>query len=371
MNSYKHEKGTFIGSGANEIFFQRWTVENPKGILVLVHGLGEHSGRYQNIVDTLNNKKISIYALDHRGHGKSKGKKGHIESFSDYTSDLKHFVNLVKEQNDKLPMIMLGHSLGGVIACKYALEYGSDIDGLILSSGGFLPATPIPVVLKTVANIFSKILPGLSLSNGLDSKGLSHDPDVIDAYENDPLVHDRVSARFGFEFMAAEEECLNRAIELTMPLMVFHGSDDPIAGLDGSKEVYEKAISADKELHVFQGLFHETMNEAGDDKKKVLEVVAAWILSHTGASKAGKAAPKKKAAAKKTASKKKAAVKKSAKKKVPAKKAAKKKAPAKKAAKKKAPTKKASAKKSSTKTKAKGKTAAKTKKKATSKKAKK
>jgi len=328
MDSYKHEKGTFIGSGANEIFFQKWTVENPKASLVLVHGLGEHSGRYGNIIKALSEKNISIYALDHRGHGMSKGKKGHIDSFSDYVNDLKHFVNMVKGWNGDMPFVMLGHSLGGVIACRYALQFGSDLDALILSSAGLVPTTPIPTALVVASKMFSKIAPKLLFSNGLDSAGLSSDRDVVDAYENDPLVHDRVSARFGAEFMAAEEECLNRAMELTMPLLIFHGSDDPIVSPEGSKIVYEKASSRDKELHVFQGLIHETMNEVEAEKKKVLDVVTGWILAHVGGAK------KKKAAATKSKSKKKTTAKKAAKKKAPAKKAVKKKAVKKKTVKK-------------------------------------
>lgn len=300
MDSYKHDKGTFIGSGANEIFFQNWTVDNPRGILIVVHGLGEHSGRYENIIRALEKKKVSIYALDHRGHGRSKGKRGHIDSFSDYINDLKHFVNLVKDQNDSLPVIMLGHSLGGVIACRFAIEHGSDINALILSSGGYVPATPVSSALIAVAKVFSKVAPKLAFGNGLDVKGLSHDADVIDVYENDPLVHDRVSARFATEFMAAGEECLNRAAELTMPLLVFHGSADPICSVDGSREVYEKATSADKEFYIFEGLYHETMNEVEEEKKKVLDAVTAWILKHMGGTKS---APKKKGAAKKTVKK--------------------------------------------------------------------
>ncbi|PKL40075.1 MAG: lysophospholipase [Spirochaetae bacterium HGW-Spirochaetae-1] len=309
MDSYTHNSGTFIGKGGNEIFFQSWTVPSPKAVLVISHGIGEHSGRYQNIIGAMAKEKISIYGLDHRGHGRSGGNRGHVDSFMDFVYDLKLFVNYIREQNIGLPLIMLGHSMGGTIACRFAIEYGDDLAGLILSSPAVLLKVKIPAWKETMGTFFSTVLPGLTLSTALDSGNLSHDRNVIEAYENDPLVHDKASARFFTEFTKTREACLNRSFELTMPLLVFHGKEDGLVDYQGSELVYEKASSSGKELHIYKGLYHETMNETEEEKNKVLAMVKKWILKIAGSGKgvkktaAAAKAPAKKSPAKKAVKK--------------------------------------------------------------------
>jgi len=191
---------------------------------------------------------VSFYALDHRGHGRSEGKRGYVGSFSEYTEDLKTLFRLVQKENQAVPVILLGHSMGGVIAFQYALKYPQDISGLILSSAGLIPAGELPIWKKLLAGVLSKIVPSLAMSNGLNSSDLSHDQAVVDAYVNDPLVHDRVSSRWFVEFTRAGMESLRRASELSMPLLVIHGADDKIVDFRGSKEVMANASSLDKNL---------------------------------------------------------------------------------------------------------------------------
>lgn len=312
MGSYNHNTGTFIGRGSNEIFFQSWVAPKSEGIVVIVHGLGEHSGRYSNIINELDGKNMSIYAPDHRGHGKSGGKRGHINSFMDYIYDLKIFIDLIKEDSKKLPLILLGHSMGGVIALKYALTYPEDISHLILSSSGFVPTLEVPEWKTGMAGFLSKYIPTLSMSNGLNLEHLSHDSEVIDAYENDPLVHDRVSSRWYVEFTNACQECLNRASELKLPLLIFHGKNDMIVSYKGSEKVYENASSKNKELHIFDNLYHEAMNEIKKERKKVLSIVSKWILKRTRQKKSSVKKPAVKPSAKSKVVKKSAAKKKTA-----------------------------------------------------------
>lgn len=317
MNSYTHNTGTFIGKGGTEIFFQNWCVDKPRGILVIAHGVGEHSGRYENIITELKGNGISIYGLDHRGHGRSSGKRGHVDSFMDYVYDLKLFIDLIREENNDISLILLGHSMGGVIACKYALEYAEDINGLILSSPGVIPAVHVPAFKKKMSGITSRYIPGLAFSTGLDTSCLSHDAAVIDAYENDRLVHDKVTARWFTEFIKTGEECINRSLELRMPLLVFSGKDDRIVDYRGSEALFNNASSINKELHIFEGLYHETMNET--ENKKVLQIVARWILKTITRKKIAKKSKKKPI---KKLIKKKAAARKSSKKSVAKKKLA-------------------------------------------------
>lgn len=290
MNLYSHNTGTFIGKGGTEIFFQNWGVDVPRGILVIAHGVGEHSGRYDNIINELKGDRILIYALDHRGHGRSGGKRGHVDSFMDYIYDLKLFIDLINEENSSLPLILLGHSMGGVIACKYALTYSEDIDGLVLSSAGMVLAVKVPAWKKSLGNMLSRYLPSVTMATGLESKELSHDTNVVEAYENDRMVHDHVSAKWYTEYIKAGEECLNRALELRMPLLVFHGKDDRIVDYTGSESIFSNASSIEKQLYLYDGLYHETMNES--ENKIVLQNIKRWIMKIIAAKKSSKASKK-------------------------------------------------------------------------------
>lgn len=344
MKSYTHSTGTYIGKGGVEIFYQCWTVERPRAVVVIAHGVGEHSGRYGHIINAMSGAGVSFYAIDHRGHGKSGGKMGHVESFMEYVYDLKLFMNFVKEDAKNAPLFMMGHSMGGVIALKYALTYPEDIDALIASSAGMIPAVEIPKWKESLGLFFSKHLPGFTMPSGLPSTFISHDMEIVRAYDNDPLVHDKVSARWYTEFLGTGQECLARASELRMPLLVFHGTGDQIVDFKGSDRLFQAASSKDKSLHLFEGLYHETMNETPAERAKVLDVVSKWIMAHCtkGASAAAKKKPatvkpvaKKKGPAKKAASKKSPAKKKPAQRKPAAKKASVKKKTAKKSGKRK------------------------------------
>lgn len=278
MSDYKETTGIFAGVNNAQIHYQSWKVENPRGIIVIAHGLGEHSGRYENLVKIMQADGVSFYALDHRGHGRSEGKRGHISSFSEYTEDLKTLIRLVQKENQAVPVILLGHSMGGVIAFQYALSYPQDISGLILSSAGLIPAGELPAWKKLLAGVLSQIAPSLAISNGLNSSDLSHDQEVVNAYVNDPLVHDRISSRWAAEFIRAGADSLSRASELNMPLLIIHGADDRIVDFRGSKEVMANASSLDKQFYLFEGLFHETMNEVSPEKEKVVNCIREWIV---------------------------------------------------------------------------------------------
>ncbi len=303
MAAFQHSTGTFIGKGGIEIFFQQWEVANPKAVLVIVHGLGEHSGRYGNLIDALQNKGIAIFGLDHRGFGRSGGKRGHVDSFMDYIYDLKIFVNMIRDKYPHKPVIMLGHSMGGVLALKYALTHAEDLDALILSSPGLVPAIKVPAWKKNLAIFLSSRIPSLTMPSGLDATTISRDTEVVKQYLDDPLVHDKVTPRFYVEMMNTIDECINRCGEIKHPLLLFHGTADALVLDEASKIVYEKASSKDKTLKLFEGLYHETMNELEPERKKVLKVVTDWIVAHakkTSPTKPKPASkPEKKAAPKK------------------------------------------------------------------------
>ncbi|MBN1499298.1 MAG: lysophospholipase [Spirochaetes bacterium] len=363
MTGYKHAEGEFQGKNDTRIYFQSWKPLKPKASVIIVHGVGEHSGRYMNLINKMDGKSISFYAADHRGHGKSGGKKGHTDFFMDYIHDLKLLVNIVKNENSGLPVFLLGHSMGGTIACRYALTYQDDLSGLVLSGAGVKPIINKSDFFISAAKGISGLLPRLSISNGLIVEDLTHDEEVIRDYRADKLNHDRVTLRFSVEFLKNGEECINRAEELTLPLLLIHGGQDRICDVKGSQLIYERSSSIDKQIEIFEGLFHETMNEEGKMKETPLNTVSKWITSMISKVKAAAATPAtapvvekkepvvqqaspavKKPAAKKPAAKK-AAAKKPAAKKPAAKKPAAKKPAAKKPAAKKPAAKKPAAKK--------------------------
>lgn len=320
--------GVLQGKGELRFFFQKWIAEKAKAVLILVHGLGEHSGRYENLLKSIADRKISVFAIDHRGHGKSDGKKGHIDSFMDYVYDLKLFLEFIKEENKGLPVIIYGHSMGGVIAAKYAMTYPDDLSMLVLSSPAFAPGFKVPAWKAGVASFFSSRISSLTFPNGISSTDLSHDENVITAYVNDPLVHNKITARWTVEFTRAGQECLNNAGSIKKPILIFHGKEDHIADCKASENFYNSVSSIKKELFIFEGLYHETINEKSPENEKVLSDVTGWILNNIdlSASVAQKSAAKpsaKKAQVKKAAAKpstKKAPVKKAAAKKTSVKK---------------------------------------------------
>jgi hypothetical protein len=190
--------------------------------------------------------------------------------------------------------------MGGVIATKYALTYPEDLSGLILSAPAVMLAAEVPGWKASLANMLSKYIPSLAMSNGLSPDDLSHDEEVVKDYIEDPLVHDRATARFYTEWTQTSQECLVRSYELKMPLLVFQGNGDNIVDYKGSERIYENASSPGKEIHIFQDLYHETMNEREEDRAKVLAVVEKWIDKNLLSGK--KSSTKKKSASKKKAS---------------------------------------------------------------------
>jgi lysophospholipase len=280
MESYKHETGSFTGKGGIEIFFQKWLVEKAKAVIILVHGLGEHSGRYDNLLNKLSGKKFSVFAIDHRGHGKSDGKKGHIDSFMDYVYDLKLFLEFIKEENKGLPVIIYGHSMGGVVAAKYAMTYPDDLSMLVLSSPAFESTVKIPQWKTAVASFFSSRISSLPFANGLSASDLSHDSNTVSAYENDPFVHNKITARWLVEFIRAGQECLSGAGSFRKPLLVFHGKEDNIADYKAAERFYNSVSSAVKKLFLYEGLYHETINEIPEEREKVLAEVTGWIVKN-------------------------------------------------------------------------------------------
>ena len=262
------------------IFYRQYKADPEKARMVIAHGLGEHSGRYLNVVNRLVPKGITIFAPDFRGHGKSDGKRGHVLSFGDYLEDLDSMFKVaVKEKKPGMKCFLLGHSMGGLIAINYAISRQETIDGLIISSPSLGVAVKVPAVKAVLGKAMSSLWPGLSLNNELDASKISHDEKVVAAYRNDPLVHDRVTARWFTEFLSAMENANNQVSKIKVPFLMQIAGDDHLVNAAASKAFFEKLPSKDKTLHVYDGLYHEIFNEKEEERKLALDDLENWIGS--------------------------------------------------------------------------------------------
>jgi alpha-beta hydrolase superfamily lysophospholipase len=252
-----------------------WSTDNPRAAIVLSHGLGEHSGRYEEIADHLNAHAYSVYAMDHVGHGNSPGQRGHCDRFADFVGGVCEIVDHLKAEAPELPRILIGHSLGGLIVAHYLLDHQDDVAAAILSGAAFQVAVEVPWWKESAGRLLSNLLPTFSMSNEIDPSALSHDGAIIEAYKSDPLVHDQVSPRLYTEMTQAMEDALVGAEEIKLPLLILAGREDRIVDPAGSILFHRDAASEQKELHIFDGMYHEIFNEV--ERKRVYKVVTEWL----------------------------------------------------------------------------------------------
>jgi alpha-beta hydrolase superfamily lysophospholipase len=185
----KHKEGKFKGLNNFDLYYQCWLPDgSPKAVLLVAHGLAEHSGRYKNLVNYFVPKGYAVYALDHRGHGKSGGTRSYVDRFSDYLTDLKTFFDMVHKEHKDAKIFLVGHSMGGTIATAYAPEHQKELAGLILSGSSLVATASVSPALLAIAGIISALLPKMGVTV-LDASTISRDKAVVDAYVNDPLVY--------------------------------------------------------------------------------------------------------------------------------------------------------------------------------------
>jgi acylglycerol lipase len=266
-----------------QFFAQAWKPPEIGRVLVVQHGFGEHSGRYKNLIQALEDTGTAIYALDSRGHGKTPGRRGHVDDFNLYASDLTVLIKTARAENKSQPLFLLGHSMGALIAGLAVLQgSASELTGVVFSSGGFRPALdPVQDIKKTVGTFLANFAPAVTVDAGLDARLISRDEQTVLAYKNDPLVHGKISLKMGADLFATGEQLLRSASRITLPALVLHGDADGIARSDGSREFFGALSSKDKTLKIYPGFYHETMNEPHTDRQHVLADIRDWLLAHS------------------------------------------------------------------------------------------
>jgi len=271
------ETDDFTTRDGTRLRTRTWTVPGGSAAsVILIHGFGEHAGRYEHVGAYLNSIGLDVYGYDHRYHGESDGERGYILAFDHLIEDLHDFVAHTREKiGDRAPFY-LGHSMGGLTLARYVAEYQPETPGLVFS--GTLMAIPDSVspVLLALAPLLSKLFPRLPAAT-LETAALSRDPKVVAAYESDPLVnHGSIKARTGTELNLSVQKARAACARITAPAYILHGDADRLAPVEGSKYLHEHIASQDKTLCIYQGGYHEQFNDL--EKEKVLNAVGSWIL---------------------------------------------------------------------------------------------
>jgi alpha-beta hydrolase superfamily lysophospholipase len=275
MTTNRSERN-FEGVGGVRIVYDVWMPETPpKAVVVLAHGLGEHARRYDHVAQRFGEAGLVTYALDHRGHGRSGGKRMLVRDISEFTADFDTLVGIAKREHPALKCVVLGHSMGGGIVFAYGVERPDNYDLMVLSAPAVAAQDLVHPLVAFAAKGLGVLVPGLPVQE-LDYKAISRDPAVVEAYWTDPLVfHGRVPAGVGRALLQVGDTMPQRAPALTAPLLVVHGSADRLIPVDGSRRLVECVGSTDVELKIYPGLYHEVFNEP--ERDQVLDDVVSWI----------------------------------------------------------------------------------------------
>jgi len=276
MSTYVHDEAGFEGVGGVHLSYRFYKPKEYRNVIVYIHGLGDHSGRYVYPIEYLIDHGIAFYGLDLRGHGKSAGKRGHVDIFSQYVDDLRTFIGIVRKREGADKVIFLfGHSMGGLVAARLVEEYPNMVRGLMLSSAALEPNREPPPMTARLGGFLSKYLPKFTMTNEIDPVFLSHDKTVIKRFIEDELVHNRISARLLTEMAHAMETAIEKASEIKIPVLVMHAGDDHLISLNGSRRFYDELGSDEKKLIVFEGFYHELVNEV--ERTHVFREMESWL----------------------------------------------------------------------------------------------
>lgn len=271
MTNKINTEGNLKSFDSTELYFRKDIPRTPTATVVIVHGLCEHLGRYDDLVKRFNEFGYGVYRFDNRGHGESGGEKGYIDDFKSFFKDADVLVEKAKKDYPDLPIFMLGHSMGGFIAAGYGVEYPDKITGQIFSGA----ATILLPVFEDMAKVDFDANPRDKVPNNLSSV-ICRDQKVVEDYDNDPLVLKETNQKLIGETFVRGPAWLEKHIEKYMyPCLILHGDDDRIVTKEASKWLYDNISSSDKELKLYGDFFHEILNE--EDKERVIEDLKAWI----------------------------------------------------------------------------------------------
>ena len=277
----KHQEGFFNGVRDHRIYYQYWLPETePKAVLLVIHGLAEHGGRYMNLVNHFLPLGYAVYAADHLGHGRSEGARVYVERFADYTDTLSSFREMIRGWQKEKPVFLVGHSMGGLIGALYLLSHQNELTGAVLSGPAVKAPDDISPVTIFAGKVLSTLMPRLGLIQ-LEAEGVSRDPEVVEAYETDPLVYrGKITARLGAEMIKAMGQVGAEASRISLPLLILQGGADRLVHPSGAQMLHDGVASIDRKIILYEGFYHEVFNEPEHDR--VLRDVEIWLEAHHG-----------------------------------------------------------------------------------------
>lgn len=270
-----HEFGYKSCTG-QELFACSWEAQEKSTVnILIVHGLGEHCGRYQAVAEFLVAQNYNVYAFDNIGFGRSPGKRGHVSSFDVYLKDIQRFIQIINDPLRHNKSLILGHSMGGLLSLAHGITYPNSVDGYIISSPA-LKRYPLSRREEVLLDICNRILPRISLKNSLAVDKISHDQKVVKEYREDVLVHNRVTPRFVKELIRVMAYTQKNARQFIDPLLLLYAGEDYLVDPLGVQEfVSTISVETSKEIICYQNMYHEILNE--DGKEKVFQTISSWI----------------------------------------------------------------------------------------------
>ena len=275
----RYETGDLAAADGMRLVWQSWSPEDEAvAVLAVVHGFGEHGGRYGFLVDDMAPRGYAVFTFDLRGHGRSPGRRGHVDRFDDYLADVRTFLTEVRRARPGTPVVLLGHSMGGLIVAALAEQGDPGLAGVVLSSPFLGMRLAVPPLQVKAARVLSRVAPTLRMNNPLRNEQLSHDPVVVAAAGADPLNHREATVRWAAEILTAQRAVVGAADQLRLPLLLLYADADPIADPLASEKLFDRASCTDKERHCYAGYYHELFNEVG--RAAVFEDLAAWLAGH-------------------------------------------------------------------------------------------
>jgi acylglycerol lipase len=267
-------------SGGSELFVRSWRPETTvRGVVAIVPGFNSHSGYYTWVAEQLTASGFAAYAVDLRGRGRSDGERFYVDKFADYVRDVSSLVHLAKSREPGVPLFMLGHSAGGVVACIFTLEYPTELAGLICES--FAHEVPAPDFALAVFKGLSHLAPHAHILH-LKNEQFSRDPNVVKTMNDDPLIaHETQPTQTLAEMVRADERLKQEFPLITLPVLILHGTADQATKPSGSQRFYDTAGSTDKTLKLYNGHFHDLLNDV--DKEVVMADILSWLSAHVSA----------------------------------------------------------------------------------------
>ncbi|MGB1042706.1 MAG: lysophospholipase [Tenacibaculum sp.] len=269
-----HQEFTF-NYHKTDFYGQFWQPETVKGIVIIVHGMGEHSGRYHHVAKKLTDNNFGVIAFDHFGHGKTTGKRGHNPGYDTVLESISRLIDKAKETFGGKPMFLYGHSMGGNAVINYVLRKNNILSGVIATSPFLKLAFQPPAWKLSLGKIMQKIAPSITLGNELDANDISRDKEEVKKYVDDSMVHDKVSPNFSLSFIDAGKWAIQNASSLKTPMLLLHGTGDKIIDYKGTEAFAEKSDKAT--LKLYKDGYHELHNDLCKDE--LLNDIADWLIS--------------------------------------------------------------------------------------------